>query len=239
MSIDNTEKQLWKSAKEKTITDSISVNNNCSIHFGPYYTSNINLDIKHLPITLARYKFINKLFRFQKDYSLLELGCSEGLGCSFFINDNNCISYQGIDFDDKAIAFATTAYANKKINFIEDDFLNKQYGIFDIVISIDVIEHIHPKKENEFLDTIYTNLASNGTAIIGTPNISMTPYTSEANRLAHINLFSQERLYHLCKNKFHNVYIFNMNDEIIHTGMDEMSCYMFALCAGKKNNFFN
>lgn len=234
MSINNTEKELWKSTKKKVITDSTSINDNCSIRFGPYYTSNINLDIKHLPITLARYKFINKLFRFKENYSLLELGCSEGIGCSFFIQAKNCSSYQGVDFDDKAISFAKTAYTNKKINFIEDDFLNKQYGIYDIVISIDVIEHINQKKEKEFLNTIYNNLDSNGTAIIGTPNISMAPHTSEANRLAHINLFSQERLYHLCKNKFHSVYIFNMNDEIIHTGMDEMSCYMFAICAGKK-----
>ena len=123
---------------------------------------------------------------------------------------------------------------NEKVEFVEDNFLNHNYGKFDVVISIDVIEHINKEIEDQYLNTIYNNLDNNGTAIIGTPNIMINPYASEASRIAHINLFSQERLYKLCKSKFNNVFIFNMNDEIIHTGMDQMSCYIFAVCTNKK-----
>ena len=59
----------------------------------------------------------------------------------------------------------------------------------------------------------------------------MTPYASEAASVGHINLYDQKRLFETCKRHFNNVYIFNMNDEMIHMGMDAMSCYFFAVCS--------
>jgi hypothetical protein len=33
---------------------------------------------------------------------------------------------------------------------------------------------------------------------------------------------------------FHNVFVFSMNDEVVHTGYYPMAHYLFAVCAGKK-----
>ena len=33
---------------------------------------------------------------------------------------------------------------------------------------------------------------------------------------------------------FHNVFIFSMNDEVVHTGFYPMAHYLFALCCDKK-----
>ena len=33
---------------------------------------------------------------------------------------------------------------------------------------------------------------------------------------------------------FHNVFIFSMNDEVVHTGFAPMPHYYFALCCGRR-----
>jgi hypothetical protein len=33
---------------------------------------------------------------------------------------------------------------------------------------------------------------------------------------------------------FHNVFIFSMNDEVVHTGYYKMAHYLLALCVGKR-----
>lgn len=228
------EKQLWSLVQESMISDMKEKQKMEGFQLGPYYSSNMQLDIKHLTISFARYKFISKLFRFEENYKILELGCTEGIGSFFFMQSNNCSLYKGVDFDRNAISWAKSNLAKKNIIFLEEDFLNRKYGEFDVIISVDVIEHINKDKENIYLDTIYKNLCKEGTAVIGTPNIMMEPYASKASKLGHVNLFSQERLYKLCKTRFNNVFIFNMTDEIVHTGMDQMSCYIFAICTGKK-----
>jgi len=34
---------------------------------------------------------------------------------------------------------------------------------------------------------------------------------------------------------FHNVFIFSMNDEVVHTGFHKMANYVFAIGAGKRS----
>ncbi len=34
---------------------------------------------------------------------------------------------------------------------------------------------------------------------------------------------------------FHNVFMFSMNDEVVHTGYHRMAHYVIALCAGRKS----
>jgi hypothetical protein len=36
------------------------------------------------------------------------------------------------------------------------------------------------------------------------------------------------------KRFFKNVFMFSMNDEVVHTGYSKMSHYNFALCCGKR-----
>ena len=71
-------------------------------------------------------------------------------------------------------------------------------------------------------------------AVIGTPNITMSPYASEGSKIGHVNLFDQERLYDFLSQVFQNVFIFGMTDEVVHTGFYPMCCYIFAVCAGKR-----
>ncbi len=140
----------------------------------------------------------------------------------------------GVDFDSECISWAKENIEDSVTSFVERDFLNNKFGEFDTVVSVDVIEYIEKKDEQAFLDTVCMNLKETGSAIIGTPNITMQPYQSEWNNIAHVNMFDQTRLFELFSSRFNNVFIFGMNDEVLHTGYYPMSCYIFALCCNKK-----
>jgi 2-polyprenyl-3-methyl-5-hydroxy-6-metoxy-1,4-benzoquinol methylase len=197
---------------------------------GPYFEEQIKTG--HVIFTLARYKFATRLLEKNPKLDVLELGCSEGVGTLQLARVAN--SVLGIDFEKTWIDWAKKNLETENLKFIQDDFINKEYGKFDAVVSIDVIEHISKEKEDEFLSTICNNLKDNGFCIVGTPNITASPYASPKSQIGHINLYDAKRLEELLSKKFHNVFVFGMNDEVVHTGFKPMCHYLMALACNKK-----
>ena len=91
-----------------------------------------------------------------------------------------------------------------------------------------------PSRIDIFLNSILRNLKKDGFCIIGTPNITASKYACKASKIGHINLFDAERLKKLLLKKFNNVFIFGMNDEVVHTGYYPMCHYLFALACNRK-----
>tara|TARA_Y100000034_G_C6874333_1_gene399612 strand:- start:66 stop:695 length:630 start_codon:yes stop_codon:yes gene_type:complete len=207
------------------------INDSKILTLGKHWSFNIINDPKRLAFVLARYSVPAKLA--SKGKSIIELGCSEGIGIPLLME--HAKSYIGVDMDTDAIKDAERNWKSDNIKFIEDDFLDKNYGKHDIVISLDVIEHIHPDKEDQFLRTICDNMKDNGIAVIGTPNITSSEYASPASQAAHINMYSGKRLVESMSKYFKNVFLFGINDEVIHNGFDPMTNYVIALGCGKKN----
>ncbi len=206
-----------------------------TIEVGPYYGHAICWDIKHLGFTLSRYKFVSKLFAYKDNISVCELGCQEAWGGIMFEQNNNLSRYVGIDLDSNAIAWNNNNLCSKKMSFLEGNFFDvKPDGHFDVVLSLDVIEHIERDLEDQYVKVAMDLLEEDGVFVVGTPNEKMNPYASEASKVAHINLYDQKRLYSLMSRFFKNVFIFNMNDEVVNTGFAPMSCYIIAVCSGKK-----
>ncbi|MCI5632323.1 hypothetical protein [Helicobacter sp.] len=52
--------------------------------------------------------------------------------------------------------------------------------------------------------------------------------------MEHVNCKSGEDFKEFCKKYFHHVFVFSMNDEVVHTGFYPMAHYLFALCVGVK-----
>jgi hypothetical protein len=77
-------------------------------------------------------------------------------------------------------------------------------------------------------------LPNDGVMITGTPNISAAQYASECSAVQHINLKSQKTLRELMERYFENVFIFGMNDEVLHTGYGPMSHYIWSIASGLK-----
>lgn len=208
------------------------------LQLGTYYSNMIHSDIKHLAFSLSRYKFVSKMFSYKEKLNLLELGCQEGFGALLFKQTIDLNQYVGIDLDEEAVKW-NKEYLPEDLRFICCNLFQCEEigkGNFDAVFSLDVIEHIASDMEDELCKLVVKSLKQDGVAIIGTPNIAMDPYACEASRIGHINLYDQKRLYKLMSKYFHNVFIFNMNDEVVNTGFAPMACYIFAMCCYPREN---
>jgi len=106
---------------------------------------------------------------------------------------------------------------------------------YDAVCSLDVIEHIPQKLENKYLINIVKSLKKDGVCIIGTPNITAKNYATKLSKKDHINLKDHKSLKELLEKYFNNVFLFSMNDEVVHTGFYPMAHYLFAVAVGRRS----
>ena len=183
-----------------------------------------------LVFALSRYKFAAKMVC--GDNNVLELGCGEGIGTPFLSEFS--AGYTGVDADTSALETARRNWGFGPCRFIESEFLGKRFGEFDSVVSLDVIENIHPPHEALFFETIERNLGGDGVCMIGTLNVSASVHHSEAGNPGKVNWYDADRLKEAMNRIFHNVFIFGMNDEVLHTGFSPMAHYLFALGCYKK-----
>jgi cyclopropane fatty-acyl-phospholipid synthase-like methyltransferase len=105
---------------------------------------------------------------------------------------------------------------------------------FNGIFSLDVLEHIEKSDEDLFLLNICKSLEDHGSLIIGMPSIESQTYASEGSKFGHVNCKSGQELRDLLKKYFHSVFMFSMNDEVVHTGFFPMSHYLIAVCCDKK-----
>jgi hypothetical protein len=104
----------------------------------------------------------------------------------------------------------------------------------DALFSLDVIEHIAPHNEDAYLANLCASLAENGMLMIGTPSLESQAYASPPSKAGHINCKTGALLKVLLEKYFAHVFIFSMNDEVVHTGFSPMAHYLFALCTTSK-----
>ncbi|MBI9109612.1 bifunctional 2-polyprenyl-6-hydroxyphenol methylase/3-demethylubiquinol 3-O-methyltransferase UbiG [Maridesulfovibrio ferrireducens] len=200
------------------------------IRLSPHMAYNLKKDPKRLAFVLARYAFAAQMT--DSCESILELGCSEGIGAPMLHKGTK--KYLGLDLDTPAIEAAEKNFSTESVRFENTNFLGLQESFFDAVVSLDVIEHIlHGKDEDAFFKTISDNIHSDGICVIGTPNATSTPYASPESQKGHVNMFDANRLKSTVEKYFKTVLIFSMNDEIVHTGYYPMSHYLFAVGCNK------
>lgn len=222
-----------KESKEKKLWDSTgAMLEGKKVSLGPYFSFQYRHTPRHILFTMSRYKFAQKMIGNGKN--ILELGCNEGVGCHYLAEFSK--SVLGVDFDKTAIDWAQKHQTNEIATFTHDDFLKKEYGKFDAVVSYDVIEHIYPENEHDFLKTVVNNLTHDGICLVGTPNKEADKFSNPESREAHVNLHDGDSLVESLTPYFHNIFLFSMNDEVIHTGFSKMAHYLIALCAYKKTS---
>ncbi len=189
-------------------------------------------DPKHLVFRLARYKFIAKMLSGRKN--VLEIGCGDAFGAR--IVQAEVGTYTGSDFDAVFIEEAKRMMVPRwAFNTIVHDMLDGPVpGHYDGVYALDVIEHIDQSKEDLFVQNCIGSLDVNGAAIFGTPSLESQPFASTQSKLGHVNCKSGPELRALMEKYFHNVFLFSMNDEVVHTGFHKMANYLFVIGAGKR-----
>jgi len=208
------------------------------IELGLAASSDYFHDPRHLIMAGSRYKFCSRMV--DGLGTILEVGCGDGFEAP--------ILAQGIqrlictDIDEDTLADNRRRYTEfPKLNFQYHDFRKGSFssvevgeGEIDAACLIDVIEHVFPHEEENFMRNIVGSLSSTGILIVGTPNIAAEKYSSENSREQHVNLKDASSLRGLCEKFFNSIFMFSMNDEVVHTGYYPMSHYLWALCAHKK-----
>lgn len=189
-------------------------------------------DPRHLGFLLARYKFCAKMLAGKK--AVLEVGCGDGFGLPVVLQSVSSI--HAVDFDPLFIDNAKKLNAERKgLSFEILDVTKVQLtGKYDAVYSLDVLEHISKEHEETFMANICSVLSAEGVCIIGTPNIYAGQHASIWSQQGHINLKDEKALRELLLDFFQNVFIFSMNDEVVHTGFYPMAHYLIGIACGIK-----
>jgi len=190
-------------------------------------------DPKRLGIVLSRYKFVAKMLSGKA--RVLEVGCGDAWASRVVRQEVE--SLVGIDFDPVFVEDARAGMDPKwEFEVRVHDMMDRAVdGPFDAAYALDVIEHIPPADEDRFIANITASLVAPGVAIFGLPSLESQPYASRVSREGHVNCKSAPDLKRLMQRHFHDVFIFSMNDEVVHTGFHALAHYLFALCVGKRS----
>jgi SAM-dependent methyltransferase len=200
------------------------------VHLGPYTQHMWNTDPRHLGFLLSRYKFVAKMFEGKN--RVLEIGVGDAFGTPVVlqtVGSVHCLDWEPLLIDDNK----SRTKGNVTFECL-DITKDKPKSTFDAAFSLDVIEHIPNDIDKHYFKNIAESLTSTGVFICGTPNVTSSQYASEASLEGHINLKSSAQLKQDMEAVFENVFMFSMNDEIVHTGYAPMAHYIFAMGVGVK-----
>ena len=124
----------------------------------------------------------------------------------------------------------TRESGNPNKSFAVMDFaVDRSSEQFDAAYSLDVIEHIAPEREADFIKNIASSIKPSGTVIIGTPSLESQTHASVWSKAGHVNCKSGESWRQTFSSHFENVFLFGMNDEVVHTGFSPMAHYLFVV----------
>jgi 2-polyprenyl-3-methyl-5-hydroxy-6-metoxy-1,4-benzoquinol methylase len=190
-------------------------------------------DPKRLAFVLARYKFVAKMFSGLGN--VLEVGCADAWGSRIVNQEVRDLTVT--DFDPVFIQDVEERMDPEwKMGTLVHDLLGGpvKEGAFDGVYLVDVIEHIAVADEECFVRNIVRSLTPTGVCLVGSPSIQSQAYASPPSKAGHVNCKDGPGLKELMQKFFHSVFLFSMNDEVVHTGYYPMAHYLWALCAHKK-----
>jgi 2-polyprenyl-3-methyl-5-hydroxy-6-metoxy-1,4-benzoquinol methylase len=193
-------------------------------------------DPKQIGFRIARHKFVGKMLSGCK--IVLEVGCQDGFTSLFMAQHVERLV--SIDFFKPYIEEANKYMLPhlSNVSFRDHDIIDGAVELegdehFDAAFSMDVLEHIDQSQEHLYMKNIAASLNANGIFIVGMPSLESQKYASAASKEGHINCKSGDDLRDLCRKYYRQVFMFGMNDEVLHTGYFPMCQYLIALCVNK------
>jgi 2-polyprenyl-3-methyl-5-hydroxy-6-metoxy-1,4-benzoquinol methylase len=202
--------------------------------FGLMVNESWNNDPKRTLFTLSRYKFVAKMLAGKA--SALEIGCADAFGTRLV--QQTVKEVHAVDFDQVFIDDIKARYnPNWPLEYRQHDILEGPYRpkVFEAAFALDVLEHIGLDQEDTFIENIKAALESHGIFIAGIPSLESQIYASPQSKAGHVNCKSGPALKSFLEKHFEHVFLFSMNDEVVHTGFTPMAHYLLALCCVKKS----
>jgi cyclopropane fatty-acyl-phospholipid synthase-like methyltransferase len=189
-------------------------------------------DPRRLGFVLARYKFVAKMFSGLP--RALEVGCADAFGTRVVQQEVGSVVVT--DFDPVFISDVNARQSARwPVTAVLHDMLQGPFpGEFDGAYAVDVLEHINREQEEVFIRNMIAPLTAHGICLLGSPSLQSQAYASPPSKAGHVNCKNAPDLKALMQKFFHNVFLFSMNDEVVHTGHHAMAHYLWALGVGKK-----
>ncbi len=191
-----------------------------------------NDDPKRLTFTLSRYNFVAKMMAGRKH--VLEIGCADAFGTRIVRQEIEKVTVT--DFDPVFIDDV-----KKRMNprwkfeaFVHDILSGPVPGKYDGAFALDVLEHIDQNKERLFMNNLVGSLLPHSVVVLGMPSLEAQVYASPNSKAGHVNCKSMPDFKAMMEVHFHNVFMFCMNDAVVHTGYYKMAQYLFALGCNQK-----
>lgn len=196
------------------------------INLPPEYAFFVQNDLLRFLIRLARYKFVARMLK--KPDEVLEIGCGSGLGSIFL--SQYCSRVVGIDVKTTEIQEAKSLNMRDNVEFrAENLFSLNSSKKWDVIVALDVIEHMPISEGEVFISFVSKLLKKSGMVIIGTPSIYSYQYQGELSKASHVKCYDMQELLNLIDTRFGRTVAFSMNDELVHTGFSKMAWYYFIL----------
>jgi hypothetical protein len=82
-------------------------------------------------------------------------------------------------------------------------------------------------------------LHPDGVLLTETSNVTASQYASPKNEVAHISLNSTKMLEEMTRKYCKNVFMFGMNDEVLHTSYAQICHYIWSLDAGIRHEYID
>jgi SAM-dependent methyltransferase len=185
-------------------------------------------DPRRLLFLLSRYKFVAKMLSGVPH--VLEVGCGDAFGTRIVRQEVQKVT--AVDFDP---VFVKDAQDRMDPHWpfdcrVHDILKGPLDRAFDGAYALDVLEHIPVADEDRLMRHLVQSLNATGVLIIGMPSLQSQGYASKASREGHVNCKDHLGLKDLMTKYFHNVFIFSMNDEVVHTGFAPLAHYLIAVC---------
>lgn len=187
-----------------------------------------NDDPRRLTFTLSRYKFVSKMLSGRA--RVLEIGCADAFGTRIVLQEVGKVT--ALDFDPVFVEDVKARYSERwPIDaHVHDMVAGPFQGTYDAAYALDVLEHIPASDEDRFLANVNASLTPQGVAIYGMPSLESQAYASPGSKEGHVNCKTGKDLQATLLRHFENVFLFSMNDEVVHTGFLPMAHYLIGLC---------
>jgi SAM-dependent methyltransferase len=200
--------------------------------FGIMANESWNQDPKRTLFTLSRYKFVARMLSGRKH--VLEVGCADAFGTRIVQQAVGKVT--AVDFDPIFIADV-----KERMNphwpldaFVHDMMAGPVAGEFDAAYALDVLEHIPAQDEERFIGNVMRSLTADGVVIFGMPSLESQGHASPQSKAGHVNCKSGPDFKRTLEQHFHSVFVFSMNDEVVHTGFYPMAHYLLALACHRR-----
>ncbi len=211
------------------ISEVIEYQDQPRVRLGMMNSHRWRMDPKVLLFSMSRYKFVAKMLAGQPE--VLDIGCGDGWGAHLVKPEVESI--RAYDMDPLLVEEARKLCTREGISFhLHDLSEGPIQPAAPAAYLLDVLEHVDPEDEPVFLGNLAASLEPEGVCIVGIPSLESQAHASRPSRRSHVNCKSGADLKETLARYFRQVFLFSMNDEVVHTGFYPMAHYLLALCVG-------